>query len=76
MKPAGPASETAPPTRIRTVVAASTLARRVRWPRPRAIWSPSDSTPKDGARMEAATGLPVFPFPKEREYFVEMKLHA
>lgn len=28
------------------------------------------------ARIEAATGLPVFPFPKEREYFVEMKLHA
>ena len=28
------------------------------------------------ARIEAATGLPVFPFPKEREYFVEMKLRA
>jgi len=28
------------------------------------------------AAIEAATGLPVFPFPKEREYFVEMKLHA
>lgn len=27
-------------------------------------------------RIEAVTGLPVFPFPKEREYFVEMKLHA
>ncbi|MCX8017787.1 MAG: tripartite tricarboxylate transporter substrate-binding protein, partial [Rhodocyclaceae bacterium] len=27
-------------------------------------------------RIEAATGLPVFAFPKEREYFVEMKLHA
>lgn len=26
--------------------------------------------------IEAATGLPVFPFPKEREYFVEMKLRA
>ena len=25
------------------------------------------------ARIEAATGLPVFAFPKEREYFVEMK---
>lgn len=24
--------------------------------------------------IEAATGLPVFPFPKEKEYFVEMKL--
>lgn len=28
------------------------------------------------ARIEALTGLPVFPFQKEREYFVEMKLHA
>lgn len=28
------------------------------------------------ARIEALTGLPVFPFPKEREYFVEMKLNA
>ena len=28
------------------------------------------------ARIEAATGLPVFAFPKEREYFVEMKLVA
>ena len=28
------------------------------------------------AAIEAATGLRVFPFPKEREYFVEMKLHA
>ncbi len=27
-------------------------------------------------RIEAATGLQVFAFPKEREYFVEMKLHA
>lgn len=27
-------------------------------------------------RIEAATSLPVFAFPKEREYFVEMKLHA
>lgn len=27
-------------------------------------------------RIEAATGLPVFAFPKEREYFVEMKLEA
>lgn len=24
--------------------------------------------------IEAATGLPVYPFPKEQEYFVEMKL--
>ncbi len=28
------------------------------------------------AAIEAVTGLPVFAFPKEREYFVEMKLHA
>lgn len=28
------------------------------------------------AAIEAATGLRVYPFPKEREYFVEMKLHA
>jgi DNA-binding Lrp family transcriptional regulator len=28
------------------------------------------------AAIEAATGLPVFAFPKEREYFVGMKLHA
>ncbi|NMG76754.1 Lrp/AsnC family transcriptional regulator [Aromatoleum diolicum] len=27
-------------------------------------------------RIEVATGLPVFLFPKEREYFVEMKLEA
>ncbi len=28
------------------------------------------------AAIEANTGLPVFAFPKEREYFVEMKLRA
>lgn len=28
------------------------------------------------ACIEAATGLPVFAFPKEREYFVELKLAA
>jgi DNA-binding Lrp family transcriptional regulator len=28
------------------------------------------------ARLEADTGLPVYAFPKEREYFVEMKLEA
>jgi DNA-binding Lrp family transcriptional regulator len=27
-------------------------------------------------RIQAVTGLPVFLFPKEREYFVEMKLEA
>lgn len=26
--------------------------------------------------IEAATGYPVYPFPKEKEYFVEMKLQA
>lgn len=26
--------------------------------------------------IETATGLPVYPFPKEREYFVEMKLQV
>lgn len=28
------------------------------------------------ARIEAATGLPVYAFPKEAEYFVEMKLES
>jgi len=28
------------------------------------------------ARIEQDTGLPVYAFPKEREYFVEMKLEA
>ncbi|MBV2263839.1 MAG: Lrp/AsnC family transcriptional regulator [Thauera sp.] len=28
------------------------------------------------ARIEAASGLPVYPFPKLREYFVEMKLEV
>ena len=28
------------------------------------------------ARIEQVTGLPVYAFPKEREYFVEMKLEA
>lgn len=28
------------------------------------------------ARIEAATGLPVYLFPKEREYFVELRLVA
>jgi siroheme decarboxylase len=28
------------------------------------------------ARIEAATGLPVYAFPKQREYFVELKLQA
>ena len=32
--------------------------------------------PDTVARIEAATGLEVFPFPKEREFFVEMKLAA
>ena len=36
----------------------------------------AEGIPAAVAAIEAATGLPVFPFPKEREYFVEMKLHA
>ena len=28
------------------------------------------------SRIETATGLPVYLFPKEREYFIEMKLEA
>jgi DNA-binding Lrp family transcriptional regulator len=35
-----------------------------------------DGIARTVAAIEASTGLPVFPFPKEREYFVEMKLHA
>jgi len=35
-----------------------------------------DGIARARAAIEAATGLPVFAFPKEREYFVEMKLHA
>lgn len=37
--------------------------------------SPETVTPTL-ARIEAATGLPVLAFPKEREYFVELKLRA
>jgi siroheme decarboxylase len=33
-----------------------------------------DGIPATVARIEAATGLPVYPFPKLKEYFVEMKL--
>jgi len=32
--------------------------------------------PEAAARIEAATGLPVYLFPKEREYFVELRLVA
>jgi DNA-binding Lrp family transcriptional regulator len=35
-----------------------------------------DGIPAAIMAIEVATGLPVFAFPKEREYFVEMKLHA
>ena len=28
------------------------------------------------ARLEAAAGLPIYPFPKERSYFLELKLEA
>jgi DNA-binding Lrp family transcriptional regulator len=33
-----------------------------------------DGIPATVAKIEAATGLPVYPFPKLKEYFVEMKL--
>ncbi|NMF90513.1 Lrp/AsnC family transcriptional regulator [Aromatoleum petrolei] len=35
-----------------------------------------DGIADSARRIEAATGVPVFLFPKEREYFVEMKLEA
>ena len=35
-----------------------------------------EGIPAAVAKIEAVTGLPVFAFPKEREYFVEMKLNA
>lgn len=35
-----------------------------------------EGIPAAVAKIETATGLPVFAFPKEREYFVEMKLDA
>jgi DNA-binding Lrp family transcriptional regulator len=35
-----------------------------------------DGIPAAITAIEDATGLPVFAFPKEREYFVEMKLRA
>jgi len=36
----------------------------------------SELTEAAFARIEASTGLEVFRFPKEREYFVELKLRA
>lgn len=43
------------------------------------MWFVLATETKDGiaaavAKIEAATGLPVYPFPKLKEYFVEMKL--
>jgi DNA-binding Lrp family transcriptional regulator len=38
--------------------------------------STPEGIPDTISRIEQATGLPVFAFPKEREYFVEMKLSA
>lgn len=35
-----------------------------------------DGIAEAARRIEEATGLPVFLFPKEREFFVEMKLEA
>ncbi len=40
-----------------------------------ATGSPEQIT-EAAARIEAATGLPVYLFPKEREYFVELRLVA
>lgn len=34
----------------------------------------ADALPAVLARIEASTGLPVFDFPKEREFFVELRL--
>ncbi|MNT23538.1 hypothetical protein D3C72_1589590 [compost metagenome] len=35
-----------------------------------------EATPDVIARIEAETGYPVFPMPKEREFFVELRLPA
>jgi DNA-binding Lrp family transcriptional regulator len=35
-----------------------------------------EQTPEAIARLEAETGYPVYPMPKEREYFVELRLRA
>lgn len=35
-----------------------------------------EQVPEVAKRIEAATGLPVYLFPKEREYFVELRLVA
>jgi DNA-binding Lrp family transcriptional regulator len=35
-----------------------------------------EDTPATIARIEAETGYPVFPMPKEREFFVELRLRA
>lgn len=35
-----------------------------------------EQIPDTAERIEAATGLPVYLFPKEREYFVELRLVA
>ncbi len=36
----------------------------------------AEDTPAVFARIEAETGYPVFPMPKEREFFVELRLRA
>jgi hypothetical protein len=36
----------------------------------------AEQIPLIAGRIEAATGLPVYLFPKEREYFVELRLVA
>ncbi len=36
----------------------------------------AESTPDVIARIEAETGYPVYPMPKEKEFFVELRLRA
>jgi hypothetical protein len=35
-----------------------------------------EQIPEAARQIEAATGLPVYLFPKEREYFVQLRLVA
>ena len=57
------------------------VAHNYRREHPLNMWFVLATETRDGidaaiARIGAATGLPVYAFPKEREYFVEMKLAA
>ena len=40
------------------------------------VWETPEGIADCARRIEAATGLLVHQFPKEREYFVEMRLEA